>query len=107
MPKITKEDIEDKIKSLTRERNKLIIELNKIQEELSNQMESYYLTKPDTYTKIFCIGCNGVGYIKEGEKKVLCKVCGGKQYNWVIKYKEGGNAGTRQEELDDSGIDSS
>lgn len=89
--KVVKEDIEDKIKSLTRKQNEKIVEINKIQEEMTSLMESYY-SMDDKYVKIFCIGCNGQGYTKEGEKKVLCKLCRGKQYNWVVKYKEGGNA---------------
>ena len=86
MPKKTKEDIEDDIKSLNRKRNEMLIELNTLQEKLITLTESYY-NMDDSMVKVVCINCNGVGYIKEGEKKTICKLCNGKQYNWLMKYK--------------------
>jgi len=82
-----KDELEDEIKSLARKRDEVVLKLNKLQEELIEKSEEYYALDPEM-VKIICIGCAGTGYIKEGEKKQLCRICGGKQYNWVKRFKE-------------------
>jgi len=91
MTELNKKEITDKLKLLVQKRNEKLEELNKLQEELAVLMNMYYLLD-DSYVKVICIGCSGTGYTKDGDKKVLCKVCAGKQYNWMTRYKENKNA---------------
>ena len=87
MKKKSKEDIEDELKSIGRKRNELILQLNDIQEKIASLTEQYYEMDP-SMVKVVCINCQGTGYIKEGEKKQICKLCNGKHYNWFLKFKE-------------------
>ncbi len=82
-----KEDLEDEIKSMARKRDEHILEANKIQEEMINKVEQLY-AMDENMVKIACINCGGLGYSKEGEKKIACKLCNMKRYNWMPKFKE-------------------
>jgi hypothetical protein len=82
---MNKEDIEDKIKSLMRKRSELILEINKLQDELISLTENLY-EYSDDMVKVKCINCEGIGYMKDGDKKKLCQLCNGKHYNWLQKW---------------------
>jgi len=84
---MNKEELEDKINSLARKRDNLILDLDKIQKELSTYMEKYYEVTDD-YVKVTCVQCGGLGYLQlEGSKKI-CNVCNGKEFIWLKKWKE-------------------
>ena len=87
MKTITKEELEDEIKSLARKRDEHFLEANKIQEQMIFKVEQLY-AMDDNMVKISCINCGGLGYTKEGEKKAACKLCNMKRYNWMPKFKE-------------------
>lgn len=84
---ISKEEIEDEIKSLTRKRDEHLAKANEIQEQVINKVEILYSLDKDMI-RINCINCNSLGYTKEGEKKTLCRLCNGKRYNWMKVFKE-------------------
>ena len=76
-------ELEDKINSKVRERDKLVIELNKTQKDIMDILEETYRLDP-TKTRIKCINCKGLGYTPtEDNKKKLCSVCNGAGYNWA------------------------
>ena len=84
----TKEELEDKIKTLSRKRDKAILDANNIQKELILLVEQLYEVE-DKYVKIECFRCGGVGYIKaEDNKKRICDICNGKQYTWMKRYEK-------------------
>jgi len=85
-----KEEIEDKLKSKIRERDNLVIKLDKLQKELYQLLELTYENDP-TKTKIKCIGCRGVGYIQTEDGKKICQNCEGKKYNWAEAFIEDNN----------------
>ena len=86
--KRTLEDIEDEIKSLSRKRDLVIIEIDKHQKQLESLMEEYYSMSKD-YVKIVCLGCSGIGYIEDEKKtKHRCPACKGKQFIWAKLYTE-------------------
>ena len=83
-----KDTIEDKINSKVRQRDKLIIELNNLQDEIIKLIELSYEKDP-TKIKIRCVACRGTGYIiSEDKKKRICQTCKGTQYNWAEIYEE-------------------
>ena len=82
-----KEELEDKINSLIRKRDKLIIERDKVEKEIQDLMDKL-LSLDKRYVKAQCIVCRGLGYIQADNKKKLCHYCGGKQFIWVRKFEE-------------------
>lgn len=92
--KKTKEDMEDDINTLIRKRNTSILELNEIQKLIEEKTEQYYILSDDM-VRVVCINCQGMGYGKDGEKKVICQVCKGKQYMWLKKFKEDENGNNK------------
>ena len=91
---MNKEDIEDKLNSTIRKRDKLIIELNNVQKEIEELAESYK-ELDDNYVKVNCLTCGGSGIIEDKDtgRKVICKNpmipelgCNGKGYLWLSKY---------------------
>ena len=82
-----KEELNKRLKDLSEERNKYIEKLNSLQKEFEEVTEMYY-SQNDSYVRVICVGCGGKGYIEENDKKILCRVCSGKNYNWMIKFKE-------------------
>jgi len=87
---MNKEELEDKIKSLSRKRDQSYLDMSKYQKEIEDLMEQYYEVS-DTHTKVICIQCNGVGYLQiEEGKKQMCNICKGKKYIWLSKYVEEG-----------------
>jgi len=93
--KETLENIEDKLKTLIRQRDGAILEANNLQKQVIEMKEKFNELSPD-YVKITCLTCGGEGFI-EGEdgKKTICKNpvapslgCGGKGYLWMRKHEE-------------------
>lgn len=83
----TVEEIEDEIKSLSRKRDKHLIQANEIQEQLLKLAEEMYEINPK-YVKVDCLICGGKGYIQtEENKKVKCNVCEMKSYIWAKVYE--------------------
>lgn len=88
-----KDELEDKLKSLARKRDTLILEIQKLQTEIETIVEQSYAID-DTKIRITCFplsagGCSGKGYVTlEDGKKHICPVCNGKNYIWAEKYKE-------------------
>jgi len=83
-----KNELDDKINGKLRQRDKLMVELNKLGTELETLLEQKYMLEDDK-TRIMCISCKGSGIEPQddGTKKV-CRYCGGKKYNWAQKYNE-------------------
>jgi len=83
---MNKDEIEDKIKSLSRKRDETLIEAEKIQSQLLILAEQFY-ELDNEYIKVICPGCGGIGYMKiEDNKKRVCQICQGKEYTWMKKY---------------------
>lgn len=81
-------ELQDDFNSLTRKRNQLILDVDKITKELIELSEKVYEASSD-YVKITCINCNGDGIVPtEDGKKVICKICNRKKYMWVRKFQE-------------------
>ena len=89
MPKIkTKEDIEDEMKSLARQRDELIVKANDLQNKLIG-LEEMFLSMDKSFVKVECFnpGCFGTGYIRGEDKKLReCQLCSGKGYKWMKIY---------------------
>ncbi len=81
------EELQDKLNSKIRERDQLIIKLDKLQKELMELAEQSY-TLDNTKTKIKCVSCRGMGYIQTEDGKKQCQTCQGKRYNWAEKFIE-------------------
>jgi len=77
------EEVEDKLSSLVRKRDRLIIDINKLEKEINNTLEEYYRLSGE-YVKVVCPRCNGVGYTIDPEtrKKVKCP-----EYIWMKVWK--------------------
>ena len=89
------EEIEDEIKSLSTKRDKMIIEVEKIQNEIIELVEKYKALSGE-YSQIECPTCGGIGYYedKDTKKKTICKnptlpflSCGGKGFIWMKKFE--------------------
>ena len=95
--KLDKDELMDKIKSLIRKRDQIIIDISKIEKELINLQDDYKEISGE-YNRTECLTCGGTGYIESPEdsnKKVICKnptipflSCNGKGYIWLKKYVE-------------------
>jgi len=89
-----KTELEDKIKSLAKKRDTLVLEIQKIQTEIETLVEQSYALD-STKVRITCFpksagGCAGTGYVTlEDGKKHICPVCNGKYFLWAEKYTEG------------------
>ena len=82
------EEIDDELNSLMRKRDKNIVEINKIQEDLLKLLNKKYELDPQM-VRVNCIQCNGLGRVKgEDGKQVICPLCGGDGFNWAHLYKE-------------------
>jgi phage FluMu protein Com len=84
-----KDELEDEIKSITRKRDKLLVEVNDIGKELGNLLEKYYALD-ENMVAIKCPRCKGMGYLQDNKgNKQLCDTCGGpdKPYIWMEKYE--------------------
>jgi len=86
-------ELSDKIRSLVRQRDKLILDATNIEEQIKVLVEQQ-LALDNTKVKILCqpppLGCGGTGYIQDNEgKKRMCPVCGGpdQPYVWATIYK--------------------
>ena len=88
------EEIKEKITSLARNRDKLLIEANNIQKQLMGLSERYNELSPE-YEKVVCLTCGGEGYVEDPEnnKKKVCSnpaipalSCNGKGFIWLKKY---------------------
>jgi len=80
------EEIEDKLNSSLRKRDKAIIELNNINKELDELLELKFLNDPKM-VKIKCIQCGGMGRVKqENGNQVICPTCKGNEYVWLEAY---------------------
>jgi len=80
------EEIEDKINSKLRERDKLILKAEEYNKELLELLESKNILDP-LMEKIVCFHCNSLGRIKkEDGSQTLCPTCEGKGYVWLKKY---------------------
>ena len=85
-----KEELEDKIKSIVRKRNELLMELDKLQKEIAILLEQSF-SLDESKIKIKCLNCSGVGYkLTDDGKKQMCPSCGGPDnpYIWAEKYFE-------------------
>ena len=83
-------ELQDKISTLVRERNNLILEMDKKTKELEKLVEQQFVLD-ENKIKIKCLGCKGLGYVPtEDGKKQFCPMCGGpdKPYLWADKYTE-------------------
>jgi len=80
------EEIDDKLNSLMRQRDKNIIEINKLQEDVLSLLNKKYELDPQM-VRVNCIQCGGLGRVKgEDGKPVICPVCNGEGYNWMKIY---------------------
>jgi len=89
------EEIEDEIKSLSTKRDKMLIEVNDIQNRILDLAEQFKAAS-GKYVSVECLTCGGDGYIvdKDTKKKLICKnptfpflSCNGKGYIWLKKYE--------------------
>jgi DNA-directed RNA polymerase subunit RPC12/RpoP len=82
------EELQEDFNSLTRKRYQAILDVDKITKELVELAQKIYETSPD-YVKVVCLNCGGRGYNETDDgKKVKCKVCDGKLFMWVKRFKE-------------------
>lgn len=80
------EEIDDKLNSTIRKRDKLIIELNDINEELQKLLDTKNVLDPEMI-QIECIQCGGLGRVKRDDgSQSICPVCNGRCFMWLKKY---------------------
>lgn len=87
-----KNEIEDKIRSLVRQRNEHVAQVNKLDSELAILMEQNF-NLDESKVKVTCQKCKNsaaLGTIKDPAtgKLVVCDWCGGKGYRWEEKFIE-------------------
>jgi len=83
-----KNKITDKINTLTRQRDKMIMDVRDTQKEIETLAESLYALDPNKQ-RIMCPQCKSTGIVlTQDNKKRFCEVCGGpdKPYLWADKY---------------------
>lgn len=87
--KETLEELEDKIKSLTRKKYQSIIDINDLDNQIAEISKRIYELSPE-YIRIICFQCSGIGYVESDEtdnkgrkKKVKCPLCGMDGYIWA------------------------
>lgn len=92
--KETLDELQDKIKSLTRKKYQIIVDADALDKEIMDVSERIYESSPD-YVKVVCFQCNGIGYIESDEidskgkkKKIKCQICGLRGFLWMRKYSE-------------------
>ena len=85
----TLEELQDEFNSLSRKRNQLILDADKVTKELVELAEKVYEASPE-YVKVICPNCNGTTVVEsqtEEGKKVKC-MCYPKGYLFMKKHKE-------------------
>ena len=89
-----KNDLNDRLRTIVREREKLIISASDKDKEITELMEKL-LVLDNTKIRVYCLpppmGCGGKGYYEDDKgNKRQCPVCGGpdKPYIWATKYIE-------------------
>jgi hypothetical protein len=85
-----KEEIEDEINHLVRKRDSMILEIQKIQNELESLAEKSY-SLDQSKIRIRCFNCKGTGISptpSQDGKKRFCEMCVGpdKPYLWADRY---------------------
>ena len=86
----TLEELQDEFNSLSRKRNQLILDADKVTKELVELAEKVYEASPE-YIRIDCLKCGKKGILDTEEgKKIRCDLCGGKCYIWAKQFKEDG-----------------
>jgi len=80
------DEINDKLNSLIRQRDKLIIDVNTKNEELIELLEQKYKLD-STMVQVDCIQCNALGRVKSEEgTQIICPTCRGTGYIWMKLY---------------------
>jgi len=80
-------EIEEKINKLLDKRDKLVSELNTLNDKIFNLIDKRLELNEDMI-RIVCPECGGTGYIKtDDERKKVCHVCKGKEFVWAEKYE--------------------
>lgn len=77
--------IKDQIKEINKEIEVTQSKLESLFKQLEELIEKEKETD-DRYIKCICINCDGIGYVPEKDKHVVCPLCRGRQYMWVKKY---------------------
>lgn len=82
------DEINDELTTLIRQRDKLIIETNKVAMNVAKLLETKYELEP-SMVRITCVQCGGRDYVegKDGNK-VKCPLCNGDKYNWAKLHTE-------------------
>jgi hypothetical protein len=83
-----KNKIEERIESLTKNRDKMIMDIRDTQKELETLAESLYALDTNKI-RIMCPQCRSTGIVTAQDgKKHYCEVCGGpdKPYLWADKF---------------------
>ena len=80
------DEIDDKLNSIVRQRDKLIIEVNKVNEEIQELLDTKYTLDP-IMERIECIQCGALGRVKrEDGSQSICPTCNGRCYIWLKKF---------------------
>lgn len=79
------EEIEDKLNSEIHRRDKLIIDLNKVNENLYDLMVKKNELDP-SMVRVVCIQCNGLGRVAGEDGRKRCPLCRGEEYTWMKLY---------------------
>lgn len=87
-PKDELGELRSEINKSFRKRADLIIKVDKLTKEIGDLYNQIYRVDPN-YVDIQCGRCGGTGIIinpEDSTKKILCDICGGRKYNWALKY---------------------
>ena len=81
------DELKKEHQKLIEENNRQVTKLNTVRNKLANISEKI-LELDDAYVRIECTECNGAGFLKKDDRKVLCSICRGKKYLWLRRYNE-------------------
>ena len=80
------EDLSIKIKELEDEVLELENNIKSIISRREDLIDDYYKASPE-HVAITCTCCNGQGWVKKDDRKVVCEMCSGLGYYWGKLWK--------------------
>jgi len=75
------------IEEIQEEMKKTDLKLKELTEEMFEAMDCE-LEKNPMYVKLECAACQGDGYVKQDDRRIVCQQCQGKKWLWGKVFKE-------------------